>query len=58
MVHGSWFIVHGSLVNLVNVDNLVKWLSCNLDSRLLHSGTSLAGPSGPENVRFTAISTA
>ena len=40
---GTLFIVHGSLVNLVNMDNLVKWLSYNLDPRLRHSGTSLTG---------------
>jgi len=48
----------GSFVNLVKLDNLVKWLSSNLDPRLRHSGTSLPGPSGPENVRFSAISSA
>jgi len=43
LVNGSWFMVHGSLVNLVNMVNLVKWLSYNLDPRLRHSGTSLTG---------------
>ena len=37
---GYSIVVNGSLVNLVN---LVKWLSYNLDPRLRHSGTSLAG---------------
>ena len=36
----------GSFVNLDKMDNLSKLLSYNLDPRLRHSGTSLAGPIG------------
>ena len=40
-------MVHGSLVNLVNLDNMVKLISYNLDPRLRRSRTSLAGPADP-----------
>jgi len=33
MVIGSWFIIHGSLVNLVNMVNLVKFLNGSVQGR-------------------------
>ena len=40
LVNGSWFIVHGSLVNLVKMDNLVNLQLTNYES----------GPAGPGTV--------
>ena len=49
----------GSLVNLVNMGNLVKWLftidnrlMVNLDPRLRHSGTSLTGLFGVSSTKL------
>ena len=39
--NGSLFIIRGSLDKIGNMDNLVKWLSSNIDPRLRHTRTSL-----------------
>ena len=46
----------GSLDNLVNMGNMVKLLIYNLDPRLRHSGTSLAGPIGRAGLRQKKVS--